>query len=84
LSFLIRPGWMAEAARKAGAWSAWNQLGVQASGLAITIFYAGLMTLVLVIAVNKAMGFRLDEKDEVVGMDQSLHGERGYGLQDTW
>jgi len=81
LSFFIRPSWMAEAAGKAGgAWTAWSQLGVQATGLGLTIVYVGLVTLLLVLAVNKVMGFRLDEKDEMIGMDQSLHGERGYGL----
>jgi hypothetical protein len=28
------------------------------------------------------MGFRLDEKDEMAGMDHSLHSERGYGMLD--
>ncbi len=84
LSFFIRPSWMAEAARKAGgSWSAFNQLGVQAAGMAITILYAGLLTLFLVWLVNQLMGFRLDEQDEVVGLDQSLHGEHGYGLLDS-
>jgi Amt family ammonium transporter len=84
LSFFIRPSWMAEAAQKAGgAWTAINQLGVQAAGMAITIVYAGLLTLVLIWSINKVLGFRLEEQDEVAGMDQSLHGEHGYGLLDS-
>jgi Amt family ammonium transporter len=84
LSFFIRPSWMAEAARKAGgAWTAWSQLGIQAIGLGVTILYAGLMTLLLVVVVSKTMGFRLEEREETMGMDQSLHGERGYGLLDV-
>jgi Amt family ammonium transporter len=84
LSFFIRPSWMAEAAQKAGGvWTAINQLGVQAAGMAITIAYAGLLTLVLIWGINKVMGFRLEEQDEVAGMDQSLHGEHGYGLLDS-
>jgi Amt family ammonium transporter len=72
---------MAEAANKAGgSWTAFNQLGVQAAGMAITILYAGLLTWLLVWLVNKLLGFRLDEQDELIGMDQSLHGEQGYGL----
>ena len=48
--------------------------------MAITILYAGLLTWLLVWLVNKLLGFRLDEQDEMIGMDQSLHGEQGYGL----
>jgi len=81
LSFFIRPSWLSEAAQKAGGtWTAFNQLGVQATGMAITIAYAGLLTLVLVWGINQVMGFRLDEQDEAIGLDQSLHGEQGYGL----
>jgi Amt family ammonium transporter len=84
LSFFIRPSWLAEAAQKAGgAWGALNQLSIQAAGMSITIVYAGILTLVLVWLINQVMGFRLDEQDEVVGLDQSLHGEHGYGLLDV-
>ena len=83
LSFFIRPSWMAEAARRTGAWTTWNQLGVQAIGLGVTVVYAGLMTLLLTIVGIMAMGFGLDERDESLGMDQSLHGERGYGFLDV-
>ena len=72
---------MAEAAQKAGgAWTVWNQLSVQAAGIGITIVYAALLTWLLVWLINKVLGFRLDEQDEMIGMDQSLHGEQGYGL----
>jgi ammonia channel protein AmtB len=30
--------------------------------------------------VNKIIGFRLDQGDELAGMDESLHGEEGYGF----
>lgn len=84
LSFFIRPSWMAEAAKKiGGSWSAWNQLVVQATGMGITIFYAALVTFILVALITKTIGFRLEHNDELIGLDQSLHGEHGYGLLDV-
>lgn len=81
LSFFIRPAWMAEAAAKAGgSWTAWQQLAVQSIGVGLTILYSGLLSLGLVMVVEKTVGFRLEGKLESAGMDSSLHGEHGYGL----
>jgi Amt family ammonium transporter len=81
LSFFIRPSWMAKAAAVAGgSWTAWQQLGIQASAVAITLVYCATVTLVLAILVEKTFGFRLDQAAEMAGMDQSLHAEHGYGL----
>jgi ammonium transporter, Amt family len=84
LSFFIRPSWMMEAAKKVGGvWSAWDQLRIQATGMGITIVYAGLVTLILVVLINKTLGFRLEHNDELMGLDESLHGEHGYGFLDV-
>lgn len=80
LTFFIRPSWMAEAAQKAGSWTVWQQLGVQSTAVGITILYAAICTLLLVWLVEKTVGFRMEEKDEMAGMDHTLHGEHGYGL----
>ncbi len=81
LSFFIRPAWMAEAAAKAGgSWTVWQQLAVQSAGVGVTILYSGLLSLGLVMVVEKTVGFRLENKLESAGMDSSLHGEHGYGL----
>jgi len=80
LTFFIRPSWMAEAALKAGSWTVWQQLGVQAAAVGITVLYAAVLTLLLVWFVEKTAGFRMEEKDEMAGMDHTLHGEHGYGL----
>ena len=81
LTFFIRQSWMADAAQKAGGvWTVWQQLGVQAAAVGITVAYAAAVTFVLVLLVDKTFGFRMNEKDERVGMDNSLHGEHGYGL----
>ncbi len=81
LTFFIRESWMVEAAAAAGgSWSIWQQLGVQVAAVAVTIAYAALVTLVLIFIVEKTVGFRLRESQEMSGLDHSLHGEHGYGL----
>jgi ammonium transporter, Amt family len=81
LSFFIRDSWMASAARAAGgAWSVWNQLGVQLTGMGATIALAATGTAVIYFIVEKTAGFRIDAEKEQIGLDQSLHSEHGYGL----
>jgi len=81
LSFFIRPSWMVEAVQRAGGhWTVWNQLGIQAMGVGVTLLYAGVLTLIILIGINKIFGFRLEQGDEMAGMDESLHGEDGYGF----
>jgi Amt family ammonium transporter len=79
LSFFIRDSWMADAAG-GGTWSAWNQFGVQLLGMAATIALAAVGTVIIYYIVEKTVGFRLAAEKEQEGMDQSLHGEHGYGL----
>ena len=57
-----------------------SQLGVQALAVVIAIVYAAVVTLLLVFVVNKLIGFRSSDKDEMQGMDSSYHGEHGYGM----
>ena len=57
-----------------------SQLGVQALGVAVTIGYAAVLTIVLVVVVDKLFGLRLGTTGEMAGMDHELHGEHGYGL----
>jgi len=82
LSFFIRDSWMeaAAAASPTGEWSPWNQLLIQLQGLGVTILLAAGATLLICLVIEKTVGFRLDEQGEIQGMDQSLHGEHGYGL----
>lgn len=79
LSFFIRDSWMASASEAAGrVWTAFDQLLVQFKGLGATILLAGIVTIVLCLIVDKLVGFRIDEEGEYMGLDQALHGERGY------
>ncbi|MBN1118031.1 MAG: ammonium transporter [Bacteroidales bacterium] len=57
-----------------------SQLGVQALAVGIAIVYAAVMTLILVVVINKTVGLRSNERDEMKGMDSSYHGEHGYGM----
>ncbi len=81
LTFFIRDSWMSEAASAAGgSWGMLDQLWVQLAGVGITIVYAGVLTFGLLVLVEKTVGLRLSEKDEMAGMDHSEHGEQGYGM----
>lgn len=57
-----------------------TQLWYQFKGVGVSIVYAGVVTLALVVLVDKTIGLRLGDKDEMAGMDHALHGEHGFGL----
>ena len=81
LVFFIRQSWMADAAQAAGgSWTVWQQLGVQAGAVGLTILFAGAVSFVLAVIVEKTVGFRIHDEHEMAGLDHSLHGEHGYGL----
>ncbi len=72
LTFFIRPA--------ERSMSTLAQLWVQTEGVLITVVGAGLAALVLLVLVDKTVGLRMPESDEMAGMDHALHGEHGYGL----
>lgn len=81
LVFFIRDSWMADTAVAAGgSWTVWQQLGVQAIAVGIAIAYAGILTLIIIFVIDKIMGIRSTDKDEMAGLDYSQHGEHGYGM----
>lgn len=81
LTFFIRKSWMEEAAQAAGgSWSVMQQLGVQVAAVLVAIIYAAVLTLVILIIVNKVIGLRTSNAQEMQGLDFSLHGEHGYGM----
>ena len=78
LTFFIRKSWMADAAAAAGgSWSIWQQFAVQLLAVLIAIGYAAILTLLLILLVQKTVGFRASEENEMAGLD---HGEHGYGM----
>jgi Amt family ammonium transporter len=81
LSFFVRDSWMEAAAAKAGgSWSVWQQLGVQATAVGVSILYSAIFTFIIVFVVNKLFKLRSSADDEMKGLDTVYHGERGYGM----
>jgi Amt family ammonium transporter len=81
LTFFIRSSWMAAAAEAAGgSWSVMQQLGVQIAAVLIAIVYAGVLTLLILLIVNKLLGFKSSPESEMAGLDAAYHGEDGYGM----
>jgi ammonium transporter, Amt family len=57
-----------------------RQVGVQLLACAVTAAWSGGMTWVLVKVADLALGARVDDEREMVGLDLSDHEERGYDL----
>ncbi|MBM62205.1 MAG: ammonia channel protein [Acidobacteria bacterium] len=55
-------------------------LGVQAIGVMVTVIYSGILTLTIVKIVDKVVGLRVTPEEEGLGLDLSLHDERGFNL----
>jgi Amt family ammonium transporter len=81
LSFFIRDSWMREAAEAAGGnWTMMQQFGIQFVAVAIAVVYAAVVTVIILIVVNKIFKMRTTDFDEMSGLDHAYHGERGYGM----
>ena len=55
-------------------------LGLQATGILVTSVYSGIMTFILVKIVDALIGIRVTPEEEGLGLDLSLHDERGFNL----
>ncbi|HBX43396.1 MAG TPA: ammonia channel protein, partial [Deltaproteobacteria bacterium] len=53
-------------------------LALQAGAAGATAAYAFVVTWVLFKILDKAMGLRVADEDEVMGLDLTQHGEAGY------
>ena len=81
LTFFIRDSWMADATALHGTtWTMWDQLGIQAMAIAVAIVYAAVGTLLILWVVQKLVGLKSTEEEELQGMDHAYHSERGYGM----
>jgi len=56
------------------------QLWVQIKGVLVTVIYTGVVTFVILKVLDKVMGLRVTDEEETMGLDLSLHDERGYNL----
>ena len=57
-----------------------GQLWTQILASLITFVYSGIATAVIFLLLKYTIGLRVDEEDEVIGLDESQHGERAYNL----
>lgn len=81
LVFFIRPSWMEQAAAlNGGSWSVMQQLGIQAVAVGIAIVYAAIGTIILLWVLDRTLGLRTTPQNEMQGLDNTYHGERGYGM----
>jgi len=56
-----------------------KQLGLQAMASGITIVYTAVATALILLVVKKiCKGLRVESQEELVGLDQSSHGESAY------
>ena len=49
-------------------------------GVLVAVVYSGVLTAVIALAIKYTIGLRLDEEDEVNGIDLVAHGESAYDL----
>jgi Amt family ammonium transporter len=61
-----------------GVTSIGEQLGIQAVGVLATVVYTGVVTWVVLKAIDAMLGLRVASDDETQGLDVVLHEERGY------
>jgi Amt family ammonium transporter len=54
----------------------WNQF----IACAVTIGYTAIVTWIICFVVDKVMGLRVSQEDEVMGLDLTQHHERAYTI----
>ncbi|EKX66963.1 ammonium transporter [Streptomyces ipomoeae] len=55
-----------------------SQFGKQATGAFSVMAYTFVVTWIIAFLIQKTIGFRASEEDEVAGVDQALHAETAY------
>ncbi|MDA8730406.1 ammonium transporter [Alphaproteobacteria bacterium] len=58
--------------------TAGSQFMVQLASVAITVVWTGIASYVILKVIGAVIGLRVDQQDEIEGLDLSQHGERGY------
>lgn len=56
----------------------WRQLAVQLLVALLAIVYSAVITGIIAFVLEKTMGWRVSERDEVMGIDMADQGERAY------
>ena len=57
-----------------------DQLAVQATGTIAVVAWSLVVSLVILLVVRAMVGLRVDQEDEIEGLDVTAHGERSYML----
>lgn len=57
-----------------------NQLGIQAIGVVAVLVYTAVITFVILKITGALVGNRVDDEEEMAGLDLNSHNERGYDL----
>ena len=57
-----------------------GSLGDQVLGVLVAVVFSGVLTAVIALAIKYTLGLRLDEEDEIAGIDLVAHGETAYDL----
>jgi Amt family ammonium transporter len=60
--------------------SPWTQLWIQAGGVGFTLAWSALPSFALLKLIDRTIGLRVTEEQELIGLDLALHEERGYNL----
>jgi Amt family ammonium transporter len=58
-----------------------TQLGAQAIGAFAVLIYSFVLSYAIGWVIQKTMGFRINNEDELAGVDTVVHGEEGYALE---
>jgi Amt family ammonium transporter len=59
----------------------WDQLGKQAIAAFTVMIFSFVLSYIIGMIIEKTMGFRIKNEDELAGIDSSVHGEEGYSLE---
>ncbi len=57
-----------------------GQVGVQLTGITVTMLWTAVMTWVILIGINRVVRLRVEEDEESIGLDLASHEERAYDL----
>lgn len=57
-----------------------DQIWIQTLSVLLTIVYTAVVTFIILWVINKVMGLRVSEENELIGLDLSSHEERAYNF----
>lgn len=57
-----------------------KQLLIQTIAVLVSIAYVALVTILIFVIIKKTAGIRVNRSDEILGLDESLHGEKAYNF----